>query len=266
VTDASRNAPLVQPIEQSPDQNAIGGASSSTMPKKSFSPFGGGKPKATVSDSLYSPPASPSIPESTKTVEGNIPSFGESNPKAAVIDSSDSASSYQYESILTSPEASSFTPNSSTPAPKNYSPFSGRKPFVSTDDSLYRPPTSEDVSYSGGSNIPKTEPTIASTKAAANDPETYILSPQNFSPFGGAKPVASYNDSLYSPPTDELFDLNPNEENNLPLAASNLDDTSSAAVPETTAFQASSVKKSFSPFGLKPKAPNGNGGGYLDDL
>jgi hypothetical protein len=281
-TDASLDEPLVQPVDLIPDQSAIGGIPSATIPKSSYSPFGRGKPKAAVSDSLYSPPASQSMPESMSsqndmggegfsapTMETDFSSFGESNPEAAASDYSDYSPSSQYEPISAFPEASSFISNSSPPAPKNYSPFGGGKPIAAMNDSLYRPPTSEGSSDSGGYSIPNTEPKILSTEAVTIDLEIDTLPSQKFSPFGGAKPASSFNDSLYSPPTDETYGTNPYEEEYLPFAASGLDDTSSAAAPETNAFRAPSVKKSFSPFGSKPQAPSdtsGNGGGYLDGL
>ena len=101
------------------------------------------------------------------------------------------------------------------------------------------------------------------------DPEISAEPPRNYSPFGGAKPFAPSDDSLYSPSTNEPLNLNPIEEESLPFAASGLDDTSGVAGPETTAFRASSLKKSYSPFGSKPQAPSdasGNDGGYLGGL
>lgn len=281
-TDASFDEPLVQPVEPISDQSAIGGTPPATIPKRSYSPFGGGKPKAAVSDSLYAPPASQSMPESMSsqndlggeafsapTIESDFSSFEEFNPEAAASDSSDYAPSSQFEPITAFPEASSFTSNSSPPAPKNYSPFGGGKPFAATNDSLYSAPTSAGSSDTGGYNVAETEPTIVSFEAEMIDPEMSAMPSQKFSPFGGAKPMSSFNDSLYSPPTDETIGTDPNEGESLPFAASGLDDTSSAAVPETNAFRPPSVKKSFSPFGSKPQAPSdtsGNGGGYLGGL
>ena len=281
-TDASLDEPLVQPVEPISDQSTIGGAPPATVPKNSYSPFGGGKPKAAVSDSLYAPPDSQSMPESMSshnemgegafsapTMESDLSSFEESYPEAAAIDSSDYAPSLsQFEPITAFP-ASSLESNSSPPAPKNYSPFGGGKPFAATNDSLYSAPTSAGSSGTGGYNVAETEPTIVSFEAETIGPEVSAMPSQNFSPFGGAKPTLSFNDSLYSPPTDETFGMDPNQGESLPFASSGLDEASSAGVPETNTFRPPSVKKSFSPFGSKPQAPSDtseNGGGYLGGL
>ena len=273
MTDVSEFETPVQRVEPTPNQNVFGVTPpTTTYPKSSYSPFGVGKPKAAVSDSLYSPPPSYDEPESTSfandlggegmsepTMDDNFSSFEESD--LDVVDSgfSDFASSPPYEPASTSPE---FTPNISPSAQTSYSPFGSGKRFAATDDSLYGPPASEGLSDSAGYDVSESEQIIASQENSA-------LPPQNFSPFGGAKPVAPSNDPFYSPPSEDSYELASNEEESLPFAASGLDGVSGASGPETTSFRASAPKKSFSPFGTKPKAPSdtrGNGGGYLNDL
>lgn len=248
---------------------------SATVPKKSYSPFGS-KPMAVVNDFLYAPPASQSMQEPEVSppdspVQDDFSSFEESNPVEVAPESSDYAPPYEYEPTPVSPEASTFSSNLPPQVPKSsYSPFGGGKPVSATNDSLYGPPSSQVVSDDDYYTSPDTE-TIGST-AAFVDPGASTAPPQSYSPFGGAKPTSSYNDSLYAAPTtDGISDSYPTEEDSSPpFAASGLDDTPGADVPETTAFRASPMKKSFSPFGSIPKAPDGRGGnndgGYLDGL
>jgi len=211
------------------EQSTNEAASFAAMPKKSYSPFGGGKPKAVASDPLYSPPTSYSVSEPTSftndmreetppasTMDSDISSFDDSYLDTSAGGASGFASSAPYEPTISSPEVSSFTENSFQSVKKNYSPF-GQKPYVATDDSLYGPPALEGLPDNAEYDIPESEPSTAS----------------GFMPF----------------------------------AASGLDDTSGVGGPETTAFRTSSPKKSFSPFGTKPKAPSDtNNGGYLNEL
>ncbi len=260
----------VEPIQPTTFSGASGVTPSTTYAKSSYSPFGRGKPTAATSDPLYSPPASYSEPESMSSttdmveeytpvpsMESDVSTFDDSN-----LDNIGSASDFEspatYEPTIPSPEAPSFT-QTSPPVKKSYSPF-GQKPYVATNDSLYGPPTLDGPSPSAEYETPKIEPTASFT----NDPS---LPPKNYSPFGGAKPFAPSDDSLYSPPPEEQYDAGSNVEGSLPFAASGLDDTPGVAGPETTAFRASSPKKSFSPFGIKPQAPSDtNSGGYLNEL
>eukprot|EP00536_Pseudo-nitzschia_multiseries_P002953 jgi/Psemu1/301690/fgenesh1_kg.42_\ len=208
------------------------------VPKKSYSPFGGGKPKSVGNDSLYSPPVN------------RNPSFEDTEPEMSSSDTWSSTSlQEQYSNIA---DSDPLTSNVPVPFSKSYSPFGGTKPRAATSDPLYRPPTPP-TSSEGGDDyyVQGSEPSIASPDSTSFSAEA-VPPPKNFSPFGGAKPFASYDDSLYSPPSYD---------------SANTDETS--PVPEVDTFETPPVKKSYSPFGSKPKAPSdsgSNGGGYLGGL
>jgi hypothetical protein len=132
-------------------------------------------------------------------------------------------------------------------------------------------PDAEVNHSSESAESPHYEPVAATLEESSFAPIVSAPPPKNYySPFGARKPVAVTDSSIYTPPTNDQYNMNQNEEESLPFAASGLDETSdNTAVPESTAFRASSVKRSFSPFGSKPKAPSntsGDGSGYLDGL
>jgi len=236
--DTSFDAPAVDASAGAPEQIYSNDAIPDAVPKKSYSPFGGGKPKAVGNDSLYAPPAN-IIPTFEDTTDSGIPA-------------SDASFSTSFQEELTSDDSTPLT-NVSPPIPKSYSPFGGRKPMAATNDPLYRPMTPQTSSegYDDYSSLGD-EPSVASPDPMAFSAEVSPSPPRNYSPFGGAKPFASYDDSLYSPPSDDTFDV----DEALPRA-------------ETDILQTPPVKKSYSPFGLKPQAPGDrgfNGGGYLDEL
>mmetsp|Transcript_404 Transcript_404/g.1031 ORF Transcript_404/g.1031 Transcript_404/m.1031 type:complete len:504 (-) Transcript_404:151-1662(-) len=236
--ETSFDAPAVDASAGAPEQIYSNDVSADAVPKKSYSPFGVGKPKAVGNDSLYAPPAN-IIPTFEDTTDSGIPA-------------SDASFSTSFQEELTSDDSTPLT-NVSPPIPKSYSPFGGRKPIAATNDPLYRPMTPQTSSegYDDYSSLGD-EPSVASPDPMAFSAEVSPSPPRNYSPFGGAKPFASYDDSLYSPPSDDTFDV----DEALPRA-------------ETDILQTPPVKKSYSPFGLKPQAPGGrgfNGGGYLDEL
>merc|ERR1712238_63048 len=157
---------------------------------------------------------------------------------------------------------------------KKSSPFQGSKPVAATSDSLYSAPSIQNVENVSISEIEPTTRVPDSSSFTSN----FSSSPaKNYSPFGGAKPVAAGNDSLYSPPGEI------EKSSTVSLTAKDLDDAL-AISPETDALQtpigntpfatasssAGGVKKSFSPFGSKPGTvtsnANNGGGGYLDGL
>ncbi len=274
------------------EQSINEAASFAAMPKKSYSPFGGGKPKAVANDSLYSPPASPTMPDLSET---EIP-FEPVEP-----------TTFSDTSGVTSSATFAAMPK------KSYSPFGGGKPKAVASDPLYSPPTSYSVSEptsfthdmseetpaastmdSDGSSFDDSyldssaggasdfaspapyEPTISSPEVSSFTENSFQSFKKNYSPFG-QKPYVATDDSLYGPPMLEglpdyaEYDIPESEPStasgSMPFAASGLDDTSGVGAPETTAFRAPSPKKSFSPFGTKPKAPSDtNNGGYLNEL
>ena len=223
--------PVVQPAQPTFNQNAFGATPPTSYPKSSYSPFGTGKPKAAVGDSLYAPPTSYNTPESSfpanpeSAMETND-YVEETSPDAFASGASDYVSPPPYEPSILSPEISSYSQTASPPPAKNsYSPFGTGKTFAVTNNSLYGPPAnSNGSSYDASYSAPESEPII-----------------------------------------EESYESAPVEESSLPFAASGLNDAPGLSGPETTAFRASSPKKSFSPFGTKPRAPDA-GSGYLNDL
>jgi len=258
---ATSKPSILEPDTSSPElssnrsyMNTIGAGSSSVATNKSFSPFGSSKPVAAQSDSLYSAPV-PHIPEAQLPIQ-------------ATESTTMSSDGLNLNNI-----GEGVGPITSTQR-NLFSPFQGSKPVAATSDSLYSAPSIQNVENVSISEIEPTTRVPDSSSFTSN----FSSSPaKNYSPFGGAKPVAAGNDSLYSPPGEiDKFST-------ISLTARDLDGAL-AISPETDALQtpigntpfttASSstggVKKSFSPFGSKPGTvtsnANNGGGGYLDGL
>jgi len=258
---AASKPSILEPDTSSPElssnrsyMNTIGAGSSSVATNKSFSPFGSSKPVAAQSDSLYSAPV-PHIPEAQLPIQ-------------ATESTTMSSDGLNLNNI-----GEGVGPITSTQR-NLFSPFQGSKPVAATSDSLYSAPSIQNVENVSISEIEPTTRVPDSSSFTSN----FSSSPaKNYSPFGGAKPVAAGNDSLYSPPGEiDKFST-------ISLTARDLDGAL-AISPETDALQtpigntpfttASSstggVKKSFSPFGSKPGTvtsnANNGGGGYLDGL
>jgi len=258
---ATSKPSILEPDTSSPElssnrsyMNTIGAGSSSVATNKSFSPFGSSKPVAAQSDSLYSAPV-PHVPEAQLPIQ-------------ATESTTMSSDGLNLNNI-----GEGVGPITSTQR-NLFSPFQGSKPVAATSDSLYSAPSIQNVENVSISEIEPTTRVPDSSSFTSN----FSSSPaKNYSPFGGAKPVAAGNDSLYSPPGEiDKFST-------ISLTARDLDGAL-AISPETDAFQtpigntpfttASSstggVKKSFSPFGSKPGTvtsnANNGGGGYLDGL
>lgn len=236
---------------------------SSNTVKKSYSPFGGGKPQAASrSDSLYAPPSSGTTTQSYP-VESSTPSAG---------DAPNTAGGSYLDALG----------GNAAPLKKSYSPF-GAKPKAASSDSLYAPPTHS-------SSTPKQPVDTSSPPVAAEAADTangnYMdalggsaaPAKKSFSPFGGAKPqAASGSDSLYAPPTasapaqatsgsplngsggSKKEPFSPFGKHRKTAATS---PTANAPVAPNSSYMdvlgggadAAQVRKSFSPFGTKPKA------------
>ncbi|KAG7343482.1 cell envelope integrity inner membrane protein TolA [Nitzschia inconspicua] len=135
---------------------------------------------------------------------------------------------------------------------KSYSPF-GRKPMAATKDSLYSPPSSSE-------QISTPLPPVASDTLPpiTNVPGPGATAPmkQSFSPFG-RKPVAAATDnSLYSP-GNKAAPLQPMPSTPVPEIAEiqtvtppNGSGMNGGSFQDTAAI----LKKSYSPFGSKPRA------------
>lgn len=257
-TDSSASKPLVKPPDTPLMENVKEDAKIS---KRSYSPFGI-KPKAVVNDSLYSPPASQ---RGSEYIISSNNEDGEVQPASTLENTLYSNEKEKPETASNNQLNSS---NLSAEIPKNYLPFSSAKPTAVIDKPLYRPPNSESSQESMSINVRNNESKTTSTAAMPTDPEKSASRPQNFVPFDGKEPVTSYDDSLYTPSEIDQVGTNSKQEEILPFSASNLDDTSSSPAPEITSSRGP-LKKSFSPFGLKPKVPdvtNGISDGYLDGL
>ncbi|KAG7372659.1 hypothetical protein IV203_018802 [Nitzschia inconspicua] len=135
---------------------------------------------------------------------------------------------------------------------KSYSPF-GRKPMAATNDSLYSPPSSSE-------QISTPLPPVASDTLPpiTNVPGPGATAPmkQSFSPFGRKPVAAATDDSLYSP-GNEGAPLQPMPSTPVPEIA----EIQTVTPPNGSgmnggSFQdtASIPKKSYSPFGSKPRA------------
>jgi len=242
------------------EQSTIENLSVAAMPKKSYSPFGGGKPKAVANDSLYSPPASGST----------------------MSDIADTEPSFEPVEPTTFQDASDVTSSSTFPK-KSYSPFGGGKPRAVANDSLYSPPASASTFPDASEIETPVEPVEPTTFSGASGVTPSAAYPKSsYSPFGRGKPTAATSDPLYSPPasysepestsstTDMVENYSPASsmesdissfhDSNLGTIGGASDFESPATYeptipsPEVPSFaqNSSPVKKSYSPFGQKP--------------
>ena len=211
--------------------------------KSSFSPFSNPK-KTNSNDSLYNPPST-SLPQTEDIYEepSTVKGFSAS-------DTLESGESY-IESVSESGDS-----------PKeSYSPFG--TPKIRSNDSLYAPPVDgTQTAVNGGSYFD------SMPNANRNGGEKLKAS---YSPFG--TPQRTTNDSLYGPPDtppqtngDSLYDspVAQNEDmstsegpmTELPEATTSNQDSYLNAMNDSSG---SDMKKSYSPFGKKPKAVSDNG-------
>jgi hypothetical protein len=264
----SSNYPLDAPapaVEAPPPMTPQPLTQSSGGQKKSYSPFGR-KPVAARSNSLYSAPLNVNPAEPL------------SGPVATPVTPSN------FPGQRTNPLLK-----------KSFSPF-GRKPVAAINNDLDSPSnavTSEDSYVNPVTTAPDA---VIQSMDTPNKPlnagvQTTTMTPKkSYSPFG-AKPVAPKNDSLYDAPRfaewdDETFSNADNGYSSvppMPFAATSLEEVAMAEdvpIPPTVESyreqpSASSpqfsngiggMKKSYSPFGSKPQASSGTGGGYLEGL
>jgi hypothetical protein len=221
---------------------------SSIPAKKSYSPFGGSKPKAVAgSDSLYAPPASTRPPVESSTppsATSSAPVETKSPPESS------SASGGSYLEVLGGSAAAA-------PVKKSYSPF-GSKPFAaSSSDSLYAPPATTSAP------VQPVESSTPSAETSSASGGSYLealggsaaVSPvkKSYSPFGSKPFAASSSDSLYAPPATTSAPVQP-----VRSSTSSAETNSASGGSYLEALGGSAavapVKKSYSPFGSKPFA------------
>jgi hypothetical protein len=175
---------------------------------------------------------------------------------------------------------------------QSFSPF-GRKPVAATNNAFYAPSsrvTGNDVNPLSTaktvSEIPSMDVPYRPYSVDTPVPTSTMTPKKSYSPFG-TKPVAPKNDSLYDAPRfaewdDEPLPTTTNNSNNnnnyssippMPFAATSLEEvtmTEDDPIPPTFSTSGGSgggrMKKSYSPFGSKPQASSGSGGGYLEGL
>jgi hypothetical protein len=230
------------PDDEEPSRGTMRIPKTDEKPKESLpSQLAKDKPTETTSE----PAANASSP-----VKKSFSPFG-STPAAAKFD------------VMSSTSSSTTTTQSGGGLKKSYSPF-GRKPVATKSDSLYSPPSS---SSPAGSTFEEASISPLSLSPSIGSPViTNIPGPasgqpvkKSFSPFG-RKPVAAMENSLYSPSGTTAGDAAPGQP--MPL-------TPVPQMPEIQTMDAtiggginggglqtatSTMKKSYSPFGTKPKA------------
>jgi hypothetical protein len=286
-------SPIVnEPISMSQIMNGGGISGGITSRKTSYSPFGR-KPRAATGDPLssgkspFSPFSTTPLPQRT-----DLPSQPEATP---TLDT------------MPGPGKKSFSPFGRKPVAAGsdslYSPGnpSSHDPVPTANDS----PSMKPIPAAPLPEIPAMDASrVAASSTSINNGNTssataFASAPKkSFSPFG-SKPKAARSDSLYSAPkfaewNDEPFQplssSTSSEVPAMPFAATSLeelsmaqdrsgsppsvesyrDDNISGISPTTPAFDSGrggGPKKSYSPFGSKPKAPgSGTGGGYLDGM
>jgi len=218
-------------------------------PKTSFSPFA--NPKKTASnDSLYKPPS------------GELSSAEERVDDPLDSDVSESAAAGpSYLDSMSAPSAG---------LKSSYSPFG--TPKAPAKDSLYDPPVSVALPSEKDESSPadETNDVVEGVESPANG-GSYFDSMAKTNGSGAAAPKASYSPfgatKTWQTSSDSLYDV--------PLAVSEESSTNEASTTESlepvTSSQGSyltglddsnapsGVKKSYSPFGTKPKAVRDNG-------
>jgi len=218
-------------------------------PKTSFSPFA--NPKKTASnDSLYKPPS------------GELSSAEERVDDPLDSDVSESAAAGpSYLDSMSAPSAG---------LKSSYSPFG--TPKAPAKDSLYDPPVSVELPSEKDESSPadETNDFVEGVESPANG-GSYFDSMAKTNGSGAAAPKASYSPfgatKTWQTSSDSLYDV--------PLAVSEESSTNEASTTESLEAVTSSqgsyltglddsnapsgVKKSYSPFGTKPKAVRDNG-------
>jgi hypothetical protein len=215
--------------------------------KSSFSPFSNPK-KTSSNDSLYNPPST-SLPQTEDLYEES----------SAVMGFSASDTLEPGESYIGSVSESGDSPKES------YSPFG--TPKIRSKDYLYAPPVDD---------------TNNGIQTAVNG-DSYFDSMPNANRNGGEKLKASYspfgtpqrttNDSLYGPPNtplqtndDSLYDPPVAQNEDMSTSEGPMTEFSEATTSNQDSYlnemndsSGSAMKKSYSPFGKKPKAVSDNG-------
>jgi len=163
----------------------------------------------------------------------------------------------------------------------SYSPFG--TPKVATNKSLYGPPSTPSVpeqqesfnpqlneeSYleTPISSIPETVPISSFSpvsgasyleRISGSDETKTVTQKTSFSPFSTRKTSQTKGDSLYDPPVAANEDLNTSQYliAEFPEATTSNEDSYLSALNDSTG---SNLKKSYAPFGTKPKAVSDNG-------
>lgn len=223
----------------------------SNTKKTSYSPFG--TPKPTKNDSLYSPPVVESNDEEPAIIEG-----------VSNVDPMPSSVGSGAKTLKAS-----------------YSPFGTKVPMAVTNDSLYGPPDAPSVpeevklnegpdskistaptpeispamATSGGNGVSYLESIVGADEAQAATPKT------SYSPFSNSKTPPTTGDSLYALPIVTNVESNLNEDSmpRFPEAeTANQGSSSYLNALDENSSSDSVVKKSYSPFGVKPKVTGDN--------
>jgi hypothetical protein len=221
----------------------------SNMPvKSSFSPFSNPK-KTSSNDSLYNPPSTSLAPQTEEIYE---------EPSAVM----GSSASYTLEDGETYGESLSESGDS----PKeSYSPFG--TPKIRSSDSLYAPPVDDtnngiQTVVNGGSyfdSMPNTNRNGEERLKASYSPFGTPKRTTNDSLYGPPNtPSQTNGDSLYDPPVAQNEDMSTSERpmTEFPEATTSNQDSYLNAMNDSSG---SNMKKSYSPFGKKPKAVSDNG-------
>lgn len=249
--------------------------------KSSYSPFS--NPKNTVSnDSLYNPP-SIAMPQAEEKLEEVSAFQGASASNSGSSNDATNASPTDYTidekktvvnegSYLDSMASVNGSGTSGLKA--SYSPFG--TPKATTNDSLYDPPEVASVlEEHDASTLSMTEESHVETSilpshddvSSANgvsylecistsDEEINLKT--TYSPFSNIKVSQSTSDSLYDPPYAQNEEMNSsgNSFTDFPDAVTSAQDSYLSALDDSSG---PNLKKSYSPFGTKPKAVQDNG-------
>jgi hypothetical protein len=204
------------PVDDSPSTSktssssleSLGGAlgSATASLKASYSPFGGGKPRAAASTGAfqYAPPSASSFSSSREPMDEEMPSsssMGMNNVDQDTVPSTANAVSYLESMGGGNPSG----------LKQSYSPFgSGGKGFVS-NASLYSAPASAGFEMKGAqAENPQSNGASFDGSSSSSSPSSYLETmngtgsgsslKQSYSPFG-SKPSSAARDSLYNPPS-----------------------------------------------------------------